>query len=645
MATNIKTVMTYPLNGSTTDFNIPFEYLARKFVQVTLIGVDRKVLVLNQEYRFATKAIISTTKAWGPADGYQQIEIRRYTSATERLVDFTDGSILRAYDLNISQIQTLHVAEEARDLTADTIGVNNDGHLDARGRRIVNVADAKDPGDAITLGQVSRWNESALNSANRARAEADRATARASEAATSAGNSASSASLSRDWAIKESPVEGAFKSSRSYALDSMTYRDASNSSAGASAASASAAKTSEINTKNSEIAAKTSETNAKTSETNAKASEARAIEEANKLGNMNDLTGAIKEVIKPEGDTSGKVVWKYDIDSKVLRAYNGMSLGFGWDGTGSSPFFNFYRGQGEPSGSLLMDANKVVRFNGMNSVDFDSTINGQAINGGWIHSTGDLVVDNTLHVHGGDYIIKDKWVPSGANKVTNLIRGSVGGYACDDFFSEIVGSHIERGWHLVGGSNDTWMVIKGTGSFEISGNRGARIVLNGGAIVEQDGNIRGPQWGGGWLSDFLRNNDNFTSSFAVSNRVRAWTGIGGGYLEVQVDGKAYAIGLGASDRRKKENIKVIRDYEEIHNVFRSLIPVSYDFKKEAGGHHSRFGYLAQDIKRNWPEAVSTLSDGALSPNINEMLGGIMLMLKSLDERLQKVEGNLTVFKD
>ena len=534
MATNIKTVMTYPLDGSTTDFNIPFEYLARKFVRVTLIGVDRKELILNQDYRFATKTTISTTRALGPADGYNLIEIRRYTSATERLVDFTDGSILRAYDLNISQVQTLHVAEEARDLTADTIGVNNDGDLDARGRRIVNVADAKDPGDAINLGQVQKWNDSALNSANRARAEADRATVRASEAATSAGNSASSASLSRDWAIKESPVEGAFKSSRSYALDSMTYRDASKSSADASAASASAAKTSEINTKNSEIAAKTSETNAKTSETNAKTSEERAIKEANKLENMNDLAGAIKEVLKPEGDTSGKVVWKYDIDSKVLRAYNGMSIGLEWDGTGS-PFMNFYRGQGEPSGSLQLDANKVIRFNGMNSVAFDSTINAQAINGSWIHSTGDLVADNTLYVHGGDYIIKDKWVPSGVNKITNIIRGSVGVFACDEYFTEIVGSHIERGWHLVGGDNDTWMCIKGNGNFEIAGNRGARIVINGGAIVEQDGNIRGSIWEGKWLRDFM--NDRFLNDVWLGGQ--EWVSTNGG---ARID---YALGGGS----------------------------------------------------------------------------------------------------
>lgn len=195
MATNIKTVMTYPLDGSTTDFNIPFEYLARKFVRVTLIGVDRKELILNQDYRFATKTTISTTRALGPADGYNMIEIRRFTSATDRLVDFTDGSILRAYDLNISQVQTLHVAEEARDLTADTIGVNNDGNLDARGRRIVNLADGVDDGDAISLGQVKRWNESAWNSKVASESFAD---------------------WSKKWAVGVGVIDGGLHSARQY---------------------------------------------------------------------------------------------------------------------------------------------------------------------------------------------------------------------------------------------------------------------------------------------------------------------------------------------------------------------------------------------------------------------------------------------
>lgn len=168
MANVIKTVLTYQLDGSTRDFNIPFEYLARKFVVVTLIGVDRKVLTINADYRFATRITISLTKAWGPADGYTTIELRRVTSTTDRLVDFTDGSILRAYDLNVAQIQTMHVAEEARDLTADTIGVNNDGHLDARGRRIVNLANAVDDRDAVPFGQLKTMNQNSWQARNEA---------------------------------------------------------------------------------------------------------------------------------------------------------------------------------------------------------------------------------------------------------------------------------------------------------------------------------------------------------------------------------------------------------------------------------------------------------------------------------------------
>ncbi|APU03064.1 tail fiber protein [Pectobacterium phage PP81] len=165
MANVIKTVVTYNLDGS-RDFAVPFEYLARKFVKVTLIGQDRRELDITTDFRFSTKTTITTTRTWGAADGYSLIEIRRFTSVSDRLVDFQDGSILRANDLNLAQIQAIHIAEEARDLTADTIAVDNDGNLDARGRRLVNLVDGVDPQDAVTVKQLRETNGSAADVLN-----------------------------------------------------------------------------------------------------------------------------------------------------------------------------------------------------------------------------------------------------------------------------------------------------------------------------------------------------------------------------------------------------------------------------------------------------------------------------------------------
>ncbi|BBA26460.1 tail fiber protein [Pectobacterium phage PPWS4] len=153
MANVIKTVVTYNLNGS-RDFAVPFEYLARKFVKVTLIGQDRRELDITTDFRFSTKTTITTTRTWGAADGYSLIEIRRFTSVSDRLVDFQDGSILRANDLNVAQVQAIHIAEEARDLTVDTIGVDANGDLDARGRRIVNLLAGTSVLDAANVSQI-----------------------------------------------------------------------------------------------------------------------------------------------------------------------------------------------------------------------------------------------------------------------------------------------------------------------------------------------------------------------------------------------------------------------------------------------------------------------------------------------------------
>jgi hypothetical protein len=323
-----KTVKTVALDGSNKDFEIPFEYLARKFVVLTLIGTDRKELVLNTDYRFTQRTIVTTTLSWGPAQGYTLLEIKRVTSATERLVDFSDGSILRASDLNTATVQALHIAEEGRDIATDTIGVNNDGNLDARGRRIVNLADAVDPGDAVTLYQNQQWAGSALNQANVATAQA--------------GISTAQASLSTSRAA------------------------AALASQNAALASQNAAKTSETNSKASETNSKASETNSKASEnlskdwsnkaensivasglyssfhysmkssasatasalsaSNALTEANRAKTEADKLGNANAFMGSIQSV-----DATGKLItwntgWTLRANSMVVGDAAGITM-------------------------------------------------------------------------------------------------------------------------------------------------------------------------------------------------------------------------------------------------------------------------------------------------------------------------------
>ncbi|AWH14588.1 tail fiber protein [Pseudomonas phage 22PfluR64PP] len=314
MALAPKTVLTYPLDGANRDFTIPFEYLARKFVQVTLVGKDRTILTLNIDYRFTQRTIITTTKPWGPADGYERIEIRRYTSATERLVDFSDGSILRAYDLNTSQVQSLHIAEEGRDVASDTIGVNNDGDLDARGRKIVNLADAVSDGDAVTLRQEKAWSNSALSQANRSeqmasaahgsRIAADDAARRANGSAVASYRDAERA---KRWAEEVSGVEiepGQW-SSKAWALTSGQYAGQSQAAQAASQTSAERSNTSAVASYQDANRSTAAADRSAAAAGQALAQANRAEAEANKLGNANAFMETIWSV-----EPSKKVIFK-----------------------------------------------------------------------------------------------------------------------------------------------------------------------------------------------------------------------------------------------------------------------------------------------------------------------------------------------
>lgn len=589
MATNIKTVMTYQLNGATTDFAIPFEYLARKFVQVTLIGVDRKVLVLNQDYRFATKALISTTRSWGPADGYQLIEIRRYTSAAERLVDFTDGSILRAYDLNISQVQTLHVAEEARDLTADTIGVNNDGNLDARGRKIVNVGEGTEPGDAVSLGQLQKWNDSALHSANNAKASENQAKTYREEAG---GFWQETKKLEAQAANSAAYANNRAADSDASAKDSHQWANRSAGSASESAGSAALARKWSSAPRDEVVAdglgsafhymtysKSAQEASSKSAEVAAQEAD-RAKTEADKLGNMNELAFTIDKITD-----NINVWWKGQAtfrNNLHLRNETNMSNYIaGYKNTGAVDWLVGRDGVIDTLqftkigyGSIMMDnttlsitRNNSQIFMSDNAAEFNSpnlTIQG-AVRFRSISRSG----PHSVIVHGNE------GGDAGNNSLN--ITTEIGGSGSQ--INGLRGSWYSSGWVFGGrrgGSKDLLSVgltVTNTGSDSADFNFGynGRISVDRGFTIARDGNITGEAWGGGWLTDWAKSMFIGSMSYGAFAKL-AWNQ---GWTDLISPKGHTQVGTNVSDSGLVAAIYVAPLYQHFHNGVSRLVDTGW----------------------------------------------------------------------
>lgn len=187
------TIIIYTGDGTKTDFTIPFDYLKKSFVTVrlgagtTLTGGDYGDT--GSDYYFLDKTTIRLKVA--PASG-ESLTIRRYTSATERVVTFKDASILKATDLDTSQVQAFHIAEEGRDILEDSLSVNREGNWDAKGKRIINVGASVADNDAMTYGIYKADALGVLQS----KIAAEKARDRAIEAETNSKKSEENAKLS-----------------------------------------------------------------------------------------------------------------------------------------------------------------------------------------------------------------------------------------------------------------------------------------------------------------------------------------------------------------------------------------------------------------------------------------------------------------
>lgn len=287
------TIFIYEGDGTRTDFTVPFDYLKKSFVIVRLgTGTTTTTLTggdygdTGSDYYFLDKTTIRLKVA--PASG-ESLTIRRHTSATERVVTFKDASILKATDLDTSQMQALHIAEEGRDAINDAIIGDKEGNWDARGHRITNVGAPIKDNDAVNLKYYKKDVEGVYQA--RLNAEKARDAAKVSEANAKASeiSASDSALLAKDWAIKlDDTVDGSEYSSKYYAnSSSSSAKVASDAETQAkeaeknATAQAADAKSSAQSAQNSASSASTSAGNAKVSEDNAKASELAAKDSEN----------------------------------------------------------------------------------------------------------------------------------------------------------------------------------------------------------------------------------------------------------------------------------------------------------------------------------------------------------------------------
>lgn len=295
------TIAFYTGDGATTDFTVPFDYLAKKFVRVSL-----GVTILkggdygdtSKDYYFLDKTKVRLKV---PPQVGEVLTIRRYTSATDRVVSFKDASVLKATDLDVSAVQTIHIAEEARDIINDALIKDKEGNWDAKGNRIVNVGTPEADSDAMTYGV---YKADALG-AYQSKLDAERARDRAVEAETNSKKSEENAKLSEvnaqasaGTAVSASKHADAVKVENQAILqeakeirDENKVLDANTKdNANVAQVKANEAKVSETNAKKSEVNSKESEGNAKASEGKASASAELAKQWATKLGATVDGT-------------------------------------------------------------------------------------------------------------------------------------------------------------------------------------------------------------------------------------------------------------------------------------------------------------------------------------------------------------------
>ena len=149
----------YTGNGSTTTFSVTFPYITQSHVQVRL---DNVLKTLGVDYTFPTSSTIQFTNA--PANSVN-INFKRSSNQSARLVDFQDGSTITESILDQDSNQMFYMSQEAIDSTAGVMALDGDNKWDAQSRIIKNIASPVNDNDAVNKAFITT-NLPAINTVN-----------------------------------------------------------------------------------------------------------------------------------------------------------------------------------------------------------------------------------------------------------------------------------------------------------------------------------------------------------------------------------------------------------------------------------------------------------------------------------------------
>lgn len=150
-----KATIFYEWEQGKSAYSFPFPYLNKQFVKVRVDHANASTLLeYNRDYTIEGQTLTLTPVH--PFVSGATLCIYRQTP-TGSLVDFSDGSLLLASEMDRLSTQLLHVEEENSDLIASTgMFADDDNSWQGQGRRIKNLSDPVDAHDAVTLSHLDK---------------------------------------------------------------------------------------------------------------------------------------------------------------------------------------------------------------------------------------------------------------------------------------------------------------------------------------------------------------------------------------------------------------------------------------------------------------------------------------------------------